>query len=232
MRLWLLVLSFVCFASNANTLNVMTEDFPDFQYTNHEGVLVGSAAEKIKAVLNKAEVDYTFSVNQWSVSYNAAQRNPNSCIFSIARSDSREKLFDWLFPISGFTTSFYGLRSKKYNIEKLDDALQYKTAVIRQNFSHLYLKERGFEEDRHLIMISSFDNVFELLATRKGFVDLVILSDVQFEHKRTTERKTSLLEKKYTLKNFGAQLYFACNKALAPRTKEKIVEAYKALYQK
>ncbi|MBD1583052.1 transporter substrate-binding domain-containing protein [Pseudoalteromonas sp. S16_S37] len=231
MRLWLVVLSCVCLSSQANSLNVMTEEFPDFQYTNKEGVLVGSAVDKVKAVLQKADIDYVFSVNQWSVTYNAAQRNPNSCIFSIARSDSREQLFDWLFPISTFSTSFYGLRDKKYNINKLDDALNYKTAVIRQNFSHLYLKERGFEEDRHLIMISSFDNVFELLATRKGFIDLVILSDVQFEHKSKTEHMTTMLEKKYTLPNFGAKLYFACNKELAPRTKSKIIEAYKSLYE-
>ncbi|WP_261591452.1 substrate-binding periplasmic protein [Pseudoalteromonas holothuriae] len=231
MRVWFMVLSFVCVATQANTLNIMTEEFPDFQYTNKDGKFIGSAVEKVKAVLDKAEIDYVFSINQWSVTYNAVQRNSNSCIFSIARSEPREALFDWVFPISRFTTSFYGLRSRSYAINKLDDVKQYKTAVIRQNFSHLYLNDHGFEEDQHLIMISSFDKVFELLTTRKGLVDLVILSDVQFDHKSKTQSATLLLEKKYTLSNLGAQLYFACNKKLAPKIKEKIIDSYNALYK-
>ncbi|MCF6434300.1 MULTISPECIES: transporter substrate-binding domain-containing protein [Pseudoalteromonas] len=231
MRAWLIILTVFSYAVSASELNVLTEEFPYFQYTDERGDLVGSAADKVRRVLNNAEIDYSINVDTWSVTYNAAQRNSNSCIFSIARAQSREKLFDWLFPLGQFSVSFYGLRDKKYSINSLEDAKQYKTAVIRQNFSHLYLKENGFVDEQHLLIISTFDNVFELLATRKGLLDLVILSDIQFEYKSKTEPLAKELEKLYTLPNFGSQLYFACNKELSTSTKNKIIRAHDALYK-
>ncbi|WP_105169661.1 substrate-binding periplasmic protein [Pseudoalteromonas sp. T1lg23B] len=231
MHVWLIILGVFSYAASASDLNVFTEEFPYFQYTDANGNLVGSAADKVRQVLDKAQLDYSINVNRWSVTYSAAQRNPNSCIFSIARAQSREKLFNWLFPLGQFSVSFYGLRNRKYAINSLEDAKQYKTAVIRQNFSHLYLKEHGFVDEQHLLIISTFDNVFELLETRKGLLDLVILSDVQFDYKSKGEPLAKELEKVYTLPNFGAELYFACNKELPVRIKNKILQAHNELYQ-
>lgn len=225
---FLLLLSVFSSSAFASKLNIVTEDFPLFQYYE-QGELVGYAVDKVKAVLQHANINYTLGVNQWSVSYIAALRDPNTCIFSMGRSKTRESLFTWVFPIAHFTTSFYGLKSEHIDVSSLNDAKNYKTGVIRNNYSHQYLRARGFSEDEHLVMLSSFDRVFELLETRKGLLDLVILNDAQFDFRALKDPFTKKLKKVFTLKNQGAQLYFACNKQVEKNTIDKISNAYKAL---
>ncbi|MBQ4847271.1 transporter substrate-binding domain-containing protein [Pseudoalteromonas sp. MMG005] len=225
---FVLLLSVFTGSAFAQKLSIVTEDFPLFQYYKN-GQLVGEAVDKVQAVLRQAEVDYTIHVNRWSVSYTAALRDANTCIFSMGRSHTREKLFTWVFPISKFTTSFYGLKSENIKIQTLGDAKQYKTGVIRNNYSHQYLKMRGFKEDQQLMMLSSFDRVFELLEARRGLLDLVILNDAQFDYRALTDPFTVQLEKVYTLENSGAQLYFACNKQVPKPLINKMSSAYEAL---
>ncbi|KAF7781912.1 hypothetical protein PRUB_b1283 [Pseudoalteromonas rubra] len=215
---------------SAYTLTLVTENFAHFQYVNGEGELTGHAAEKVIAVLNEAQIDYRISVDNWSSSYNSAKRDPNTCIFSIAKSEQRNALFNWVFPIGAFTTSFYALKTANISIDSLDQARQYKIAVIRDNFSHQYLKSQGFVEGQQLLLIQSFDRVFQLLATRRNIVDLVILSDAQFEHKSKSEPMSSELEPVMTIDNMNTQLYFACNKKVPTRIISRIQAAYKRLY--
>ncbi|TQF67489.1 substrate-binding periplasmic protein [Pseudoalteromonas luteoviolacea] len=208
-------------------LNVVTENFPNFQYINGEGELVGTAADKVKAVLGKAKIDYHISVQTWTTAYNTAARDSNTCIFSMAKNDQRGEKFNWVFPISKFTTSFYALKSSRIAIESVEDAKQYKVAVIKDNYSHQFLVKEGFIEGYNLVLLNSFDRVFELLDARRSFVDLVILSDNQFEFKQKYDARSGLLEPVLTLKNLNTQLYFACNKNLAPHITKKIKHAFK-----
>ncbi|MCO7190507.1 MULTISPECIES: transporter substrate-binding domain-containing protein [unclassified Pseudoalteromonas] len=224
---WLLLGSI---GTHAYTLTLVTENFAHFQYINGEGELVGHAADKVVKVLNEANVDYQLSVDNWSTSYNSAKRDPNTCIFSIAKSKHRDALFSWVFPIGGFTTSFYALKTANIRIEDLEQARQYKIAVIRDNFSHQYLKSHGFSEGQQLLLIQSFDKIFQLLATRRDIVDLVILSDAQFEHKSKSEPMSSELERVMTLNQMNTRLYFACNKKVPQSVIKRIKAAYDRLY--
>ena len=63
-----------CFAA----ITVVTENFPNFQYLDENGVLTGTVVDKVKSGLEKSGVDYKLSVNSWSISYNAALRDSNT----------------------------------------------------------------------------------------------------------------------------------------------------------
>ncbi|ESP94487.1 transporter substrate-binding domain-containing protein [Pseudoalteromonas luteoviolacea] len=217
------------FAHASYTLHIVTENFPQFQYINGEGELVGTAVDKVKAVLDKSKINYRISVETWTTAYNTAARDENTCIFSMAKNEQRGEKFNWVFPISKFVTSFYALKSSQISIDSIEEAKQYKVAVIKDNYSHQFLVKNGFIEGYNLVLINSFERVFELLATRHKFVDLVILSDDQFEFKRKHEPVSVLLEPVLTLRNLDMELYFACNKNLPPHVTKKIVNSYKQL---
>ncbi|MCF6439600.1 transporter substrate-binding domain-containing protein [Pseudoalteromonas luteoviolacea] len=230
--LWVLGCYFFLFATFAQanyTLNIVTENFPKFQYLNGEGELVGSAVDKVKAVLDESKINYRISVQSWTTAYNTAARDENTCIFSMAKNEVRSEKFNWIFPISKFTTSFYALKSSQISLETIEDTKQYKVAVIKDNYSHQFLIKNGFIEGYNLVLINSFDRVFELLATRRKFVDLVILSDNQFEFKRQNEPNSALLEPVLTLRNLDTELYFACNKGLSPHVMRRITSSYEKL---
>jgi polar amino acid transport system substrate-binding protein len=113
----------------------------------------------------------------------------------------------------------------------LEDALKYRTAVIRNNFSHQYLKEHGFTEQSQLVVISSFNKVLEILRTRKNQLDLVVLGDSQVQDASKNNLLMQHLEPVLKLDNINNELYFACNKSVPEYITDKLKDSYKKLYQ-
>ncbi|MEI8641032.1 hypothetical protein P4S68_07650 [Pseudoalteromonas sp. Hal099] len=55
--------------------------------------------------------------------------------------------------------------------------------MLRDNFSHHYLLERGFSEANNLLIIDSLDKIDKLISTRHDILDFVILSKKQFNYR-------------------------------------------------
>jgi polar amino acid transport system substrate-binding protein len=213
----------------AYTLNIVTELFPTYQYLDSDGKLVGPTVSKVERVLSDSNIEYNLIVQPWHIAYNAVLRDDNMCIFSIGRSSEREDMFSWLFPVAKFSSSFYALKSRKIKLNVLEDALKYRTAVIRNNFSHQYLKENDFTEQSQLVVISSFKKVFDILKTRKNQLDLVVLGDAQVKDASKNNALMAELEPVSPIKNINNTLYFACNKSVPESVTEKIKRTFKIL---
>ncbi|MFY8282661.1 substrate-binding periplasmic protein [Pseudoalteromonas sp. SSMSWG5] len=222
LALLLLIIAKPSFAA----ITVVTENFPNFQYQNEQGELVGSVVGKVKAALEKSGMQYDISINTWSITYNAALRDANTCIFSLARIPSREKKFKWIHKLEGFSASFYAFKSNRLSINNLDDAKKYRTAVLKNNYSHVYLKEQGFNENKQLILLDSFENIYDILKSRRTTVDLVVLSDQQYQFESKNDQSLSFLEPVYQLPVARADLYFACNGNIDPVTLDKLNKAF------
>ena len=71
-------------------------------------------------------------------------------------------------------TYLYALHSKKITIIPLEQAKQYRIAVLKDNYSHQYLLSQGFEEGKNLMLMNSFDNIFKEIKfeTEKNTIDL------------------------------------------------------------
>ncbi|WP_462168314.1 substrate-binding periplasmic protein [Pseudoalteromonas lipolytica] len=218
----LLLLIFPCFAA----ITVVTENLPNFHYQNEKGELVGTVVDKVKAALTRSGVNYTLSVNPWSVSYNAALRDSNTCIFSMARLPVREAHFKWISKLSNFTVSFYSFKPEHINIVNLGDAKRYRIAVLKDNYSHIYLAEHGFNEKNQLILLNSFDNIYDILKSRHNSIDLVVLSDEQFNFALQQDPSLSSLKPVYEIPVGSQELYFACNKNINNSTLEKLTNAF------
>ena len=213
----------------AYTLNIVTELFPTYQYLDADGKLAGPTVSKVTSVLVDANIQFNLSVQPWHIAYNAVQRDSDTCIFSIGRNNEREDMFSWLFPVAEFSSSFYALKSRKIKLDVLEDALKYRTAVIRNNFSHQYLKENGFTEQSQLVVISSFNNVLDILKTRKKQLDLVVLGDAQVKAASKNSTLLAELEPILPIQNINNKLYFACNKRVPEYVTDKIKRTFKTL---
>lgn len=226
-----LILLFLSTKPSAFTLNIVTELFPTYQYLDENGRLSGPTVDKVKEVFAHADIKYQLNVEPWHVAYSAVTRNPETCIFSVGRNNEREDKFNWIFPVGRFTSSFYALKSRNLKLSVLEDALKYRTAVIRNNFSHQYLKEHGFTEQSQLVVISSFNKVLEILRTRKNQLDLVVLGDSQVQDASKNNQLMQHLEPVLKLDNINNELYFACNKSVPEYITDKLKDSYKKLYQ-
>jgi len=226
MKLIIFLLCIACIKTNAAEITILTEVFPDFQYLNKDNQLVGRSVDKVHKALEGTGINYSISANNWAISYNAALRDKNTCLFSIVRLPNRESKFTWVGELESFDSAIYGLKSRSIKLNTLNDAKGYKIAVLRDNFSHHYLLERGFSESRHLLLIDSLDKIDKLISTRHEILDFVVLSKKQFNYRIKTEPKLRLLEPLLNLNTSKSPLYFACNINMDPALVAQLKAAF------
>ena len=209
-------------------LNVVTEYFPPAQYLDENEQLVGYIADKVLMVLASSTLDYTISVHSWSTAFNMALRDPQTCIFSMTRSTPREKQFIWIAELAKLNTYLYALNSKNIVINSLEQAKQYRVAVLKDNYSHHFLLSQGFEEGVNLMLMNSFDNIFKIVQSRQSSIDIVVLPEQRAKYEHAKRQVTDKLTPILRLNIEQPALYFACNKALDKPTQTKLSNAFNA----
>jgi len=228
MRVFISLFFFLSFSLNATQITVVTEIFPDFQYLDENNKIIGRSVDTVRKALDATDISYSISAHNWSVSYNAVLRDESTCIFSIVRLPNRENKFVWIGELENFDSAIYALKSRHIKINTLNDAKRYKTAVLRDNFSHHYLLERGFSELKNLLLIDNFDKIDKLMTTRHNMLDFIILSKNQFDYRSKTELKLKKLEPVYKLNTVNSPLFFACNVNMDTETVSKLRAGFTA----
>lgn len=223
--LLLVILSQQCFAK----LNIVTENFPPAQYIDDNNQLTGHVVEKVRKALDASSIDYTISVHSWSTAFNTALRDPQTCIFSVTRSKEREDKLLWIAELAELTTNFYALDSKNIQLDNLEQAKQYRVAVLKDNYSHQYLLSQGFEEGKNLLAMDSFDNIFNIVRSRKNSIDLVTLPKQRADYEQQTQQTIDNLQPVLKLNIKQPSLYFACNKALDKVSKLELTRVFSTL---
>lgn len=227
---WCFVLLLIVSQHCAAKLTVVTENFAPAQYLDANNNLVGDAADIVRLVLDSAGIDYSISVNDWSMTYNIALRDPQTCIFSISRSPERESSFVWFAKLAQFDTNFYSLKNKGIVLTSLEQAKQYRIAVLKDNYSHHYLLSQGFKENENLMLFNSFDNIFKIIKARSSSIDLVVIPAQRISHEQSHLLSKLQLEPLMPINANQAPLYFACNKNLPNKLKQQLSTAF-ALYE-
>ncbi|OUS70732.1 amino acid ABC transporter substrate-binding protein [Pseudoalteromonas sp. A601] len=223
--LFLVIMSQQCLAK----LNIVTENFPPAQYLDDNQQLTGHVVEKVRKALDASSIDYAISVHSWSTAFNTALRDPQTCIFSVTRSKEREDKLLWIAELAELTTNFYALNSKNIQLDNLEQAKQYRVAVLKDNYSHQYLSSQGFEEGKNLLAMDSFDNIFNIVHSRKNNIDLVILPKQRVDFEQQSQPTADSLQPVLKLNIKQPSLYFACNKALDKVSKLELTRVFSAL---
>ena len=154
------------------TLQILTEHLPPYQMTV-DGKVKGFATEVIRNAMSHTNIDYSIKIFPWTRAYHMAINNKNSCIYSIARTPARENLFQWTQAIATTDSTLIGLRDNKtIAITSLEQAKQYKIAVIRDDVTHQLLLEKGFVEAENLYVVNNSSSLLKLLVQRTS-IDLI-----------------------------------------------------------
>lgn len=183
MRTWLtIIFCFNCTFIQGQTLTVVTEDWPTFNYQDDDGQIVGESTEHVREILEFANIPYNMYLYPWARSYHLAQTEPNTLIFTISKTKERQSLFHWFCPISKPTRiSLYQLKESNIALTTVEDAKQYSIGVMRSDNSHELLNKMGFIDGEQLDVSSQEDaNINKLFAQR---VDLIVQSDDAIEYR-------------------------------------------------
>ncbi|XOV81171.1 MAG: substrate-binding periplasmic protein [Aestuariibacter sp.] len=163
-------------ASYAQTLQVMTESHPPVQYLEDDEIK-GFATDIVRALLSKAQMQGEFHLVPWARAYDKAQHQPNTLIYSIARTSNREEKFHWIGPVSRLNVAVIGLTDRDFSsVRVLQDTQKYLFAVIRGAYSYDYLTQKGFSTNSNLFLAATMQEQVNLILNRK--VDFLLTDPV------------------------------------------------------
>lgn len=137
--------------ADANEFKVYTEEMPPYNYTNEDNIVTGFSSEIILELFKRTKL--TISNNQikshpWARSYMMLENEPNALLFSMTRSEKREKLFKWVGPIASRTIWFWKLKSRgDISIQSLDDIKKYRVGAVMEFSSTNYMRDLGLKLD-------------------------------------------------------------------------------------
>ncbi|MGN8273673.1 substrate-binding periplasmic protein [Pseudomonas sp. SMV71] len=156
-----LFLAMICLKSQAETVEVVTED--SLYAFMREDKVVGPGTRIAEQTLKNAGLaDFSVSLYPWARAYDKALHEPNVLIFPLDRTPARESLFKWVGEIQRVASKLYKLRGRNdIAVNSLEDAKQYSIGVVRNDAKQIYLQDRGFT--RLVISANNHDNFQKLL---------------------------------------------------------------------
>jgi polar amino acid transport system substrate-binding protein len=125
-------------------VRVVTEHLPPFSYRGEEGVR-GASTAVVRAVMAEAGVAYAIEILPWRRALDAALHEPNTFIYSVARTGDRESSLAWLGKICDRRLGLYCLKERRDLLDRPLSELGHCTiAVIQGDASIEVLRELGF----------------------------------------------------------------------------------------
>ncbi len=172
----LLVPIFISFQTRALSalahIKVVTEEFPPYNHSDPNGVIVGHATGVVHDILSRSNLNYTLHIYPWKRSYQYALTEPNTLIYSILRTPQRESLFYWFCPLNPkLKMHFYSKANHAINASTMEEALQYRIGVVQGSYEHRVMNDLGLVDTIHLDVAG--DRAANLKKLQAGRVDLI-----------------------------------------------------------
>lgn len=218
----------LCSKVMSATVDIVTEHLAPFQIVNGR-TITGLSTEIIQATMKEANLTYSLEAHAWSLSYNSALKEKNTCIYSLAHLPQREALFQWIGHITQSTTSLYALKSHPVSIKNLEDAKRYKIAVIKDDVTHHFLISKGFIENENLYVMNNYDALLKLLEIPSRQIDLVVMNDDLLNNRLDNAEEVSKYKNVYLFKDFTMDFYFACSLNTDKTIVSSLIQAMKNL---
>jgi len=200
--------------ANKPTVFLVTEHLPPYQIINADNSITGFATEVVLETLKRSQYKYDLNLYSWVRSYNLALNKANTCIFSMARLPIREKLFNWIGPITEKNNAVvWGLKNNdnSQHIETISDLKKYVIAVNKNDATHLGMLKNGFVEGEHLYILEHTKSLLKLLVQRPE-IDFIIADDITISHRaKLAGININLLKRVVEIKNLPLNFHLACS---------------------
>ncbi len=123
-------------------LTFLTEENSPFNYTEG-GKLTGAGTEIVQQIASRAGIPVKIEVLPWDTAFVRAQGQKNTCLFSTARLENRERLFLWVGPIATNLWALYGKSDFAVPIKTLKDLAPYRIGVVTRDAKGDFLRENA-----------------------------------------------------------------------------------------
>jgi len=205
----ILICIFVSAPVFGETLQVVTEEYPPYNYTEN-GKVTGFCTDVVREILKRTELDHSIQSHPWTDSYQKARTEPNVLIYSMGRNVEREPLFKWVDVIARTEVFLYKLRSRPdIKIKTFNDVKKYKIGTVQDDFRTQWLLQQGIKDQLTLVTDDrqNMRNLFE------HKIDIFPIGEyVAYNIAHQEGHAYNSLEKAMYIKDMSADLYMAFSK--------------------
>ncbi len=202
------------------TLTVVTEEYPPYNFQSGDKRISGMATEVVEEILNRTKISYKLGIYPWARAYQMAQDAPHVLIYSIGRNDQRETLFKWVGVIAPYDVYLYRLKCRPdVKVARMADIKQYRIGAVRDDVRTQYLEKAGIPLD---LVIEDSANAKKLATQRIDMFPIDELALVAL-YKREGLDPGSVV-RTFKLEDLSAGLYMA----FSQQTPDALVRKCKA----
>ena len=157
----------------AAELTIITEEFPPLNYTEN-GKLTGAMTDVVREITRRLGIANDIQVMPWARGYKRLLTEPNTVLFTTARTEARESLFHWVGPLHSARIELYARKSDQRQIDSIEAAMQVGAiATYKDDVREQILKSLGFTN-----LDSSNSPLSDIRKLMSGRVDLWIFDNV------------------------------------------------------
>jgi polar amino acid transport system substrate-binding protein len=221
-RAFLSLIAFGLGAPAAHALTLVTEENPPFNYTE-QGKVVGVSTDVVTELGRRSGVPLQIKSMPWEQAYIAAQRDKETCIYSTARLENRERLFFWIGPIATNQWVLIGKSDFAGDVKKVEDARKYRVGVVAKDAKIEFLMSKGVTDLREV----SEDGLVppRLMLARDDPNRLDLWATSAYGARRTAAR-ANVKDIKVVLNLDRVPLFLACGRNTSSQAVKALSEAF------
>lgn len=164
-------------AAWAQPLTILTEINPPTQVRLPSGELGGPAVEVVREIQRRVNNTDPITLVPWARGYRMLETQPNTALFVMARTASRNGQFQWIGPFTEAVYALYVRADSKIVLKELEEAKQLRSiGVYRDDARDQMLTQAGFTNlDR------TVENISNLRKLMLGRVDAFASSNAAID---------------------------------------------------
>ena len=206
----ILALAFNSNDVSAKDLKLVTEYLPPLQ-TKEGNSISGIATDIVLKTVHSSELSYSIEIHPWSISYQRALKEPDTCIFSIARTPEREAKFHWIGNVVKPPIAFYSIGKKPISLSEVEDAKAFRLVVRKDDVTHQFVRAKLFIENKHYYAAETWDAFFGLLKTPSRNFDLTIMNVMVMSYWQQNNDDMHGFTKLLEIEELSLEHYLACH---------------------
>jgi len=209
-------------ASAAHALTLVTEENPPFNYTE-QGKVVGMSTEIVAELGKRSAIPLQIRLMPWEQAYLAAQRDKETCIYSTARLENRERLFSWIGPIAANQWVLISNSDFAGSVKAVEDARKYRVGVVARDAKIEFLMSKGVTDLREVSEDGLNPPRLVLGRDDPNRIDLWATSAYGA---RQTAARAKVKDIRLVLNLSKIPLYLACGRNTSPETVQALSQAF------
>ena len=218
-----LVCGWVASVHAQESVRIVTEEFPPYNFTSR-GKITGVATEVVEAVLKEMNVTGQIQSMPWARAYDTALNSENVMIYSISRTEQRDKLFKWVGVIAPGDWYLFSLPARNLAFKTLDEAKALQTGTVNEDVGEQFLVSKGFVIGKNLQSSNKYEANYQKL--KLGRVDLWVANRHVAAHiaREAGDDPIKVLAPAYHFTDLGSEGNYM---AFGPKTSDAYVERFR-----